>query len=349
MILRLLPLALALAALPARAVVPPINEGTLTLVNEVGYNKLDITLSVTLFGSQTKQSTVTGSLLARLAIDPATDRSPEFTILGGSFQGTPVSFSLRNFLLGSITATSSTIGGTMFTITPPGLIDPATGIGDASQHQFVINQGTVTGSAVGNPLSVNFATDPASGKGSGSATVTITRASTTATRAVCNVTVTLPVNLTEPIPNDYGLTATFSATGTFKAAGQVSVPLSDYLAWTEVQNVPGADPNADPNQDGIPNGLLWALGLSLNANPRPHLIVADPASPRGFRFTLPAGGAGGPLFIESSTSLAPDSWSLASPAELSLPANPLPAGTTGTITIAPSSLPSRFLRLRAEP
>lgn len=349
MTLRLLPLTLALGTLPARAAVPPINEGTLTLVNEAGYNKLNITLAVTLFGSQTKQSTVTGSMLARLAISPATNRSPEFTILSGTFQGTPVSFSLSNFLFGSITATSSTIGGTMFTTTPPGTIDPTTGQGPASQHQFVINQGTVSGTAVGNPINVNFATDPASGTGSGTATVTITRASTTATRAVYNVTVTLPVNLSEPIPNDFGLTATFSASGTFKAAGQVSVPLSDYLAWTEVQNVPGASPDADPNHDGISNGLLWALGLGINSNPRPHLLVANPTSRRGFRLTLPAGGSGGPLFIDSSTSLAPNSWSLASPAELSLPANPLPAGTTGTITIAPSTLPRRFLRLRAQP
>ena len=340
---------LALACLPAHADVPPINQGTLTLVDEAGFNQLTLSLAVSGFGSDSDTSTITGSLLTRLDIDPATGRSPEFTILSGNIQGTPVSLQIRVLFVTIVDVSSTTIGGTVATITPPGTIDPLTGQGDAAQHEVTINQGTVSGTASGSPISFDFTTDPVSGTGSGTATVTITPAGTTSTRGLFNVAVTLPVSLSEPIPNDFGLTATISATGTIKAAGQVSVPLSDYLAWTEAEGVPGADPDADPDADGISNGMVWALGLGFTGDPRPHLLTPSPSAPRRFTFTLPPGGSAGTLFIESSTTLAPGSWTLVSPANLTPPVNPLPPGSSGIVTIGPSLLPARFLRLRAEP
>ncbi len=329
--------------------VPPINQGTLALVNEPGFNQLTLSLAVSGIGSDSDTSTITGSLLTRLDIDPATGRSPEFTILGGNLQGTPVSLQIKVLFVTVVDVSSTTIGGTVATITPPGTIDPLTGQGDAAQHEVTINQGTVSGTASGSPISFDFTTDPVSGTGSGTATVTITPAGTTSTRGLFNVAVTLPVSLSEPIPNDLGLTATISATGTIKAAGQVSVPLSDYLAWTEAEGVPGADPGADPDADGISNGMVWALGLGFTGDPRPHLLTPRPSAPRSFTFTLPPCGSAGTLFIESSTTLAPGSWTLVSPPALSPPVNPLPPGSFGTFTINPPALPARFFRLRAEP
>ena len=349
---RVIPLAAASLCifLPAalRADPPPPNEGVLTLVDEPGYNKIDITLSVALLGSDTDTSTFTGTMNARLDIDPATGLSAEFTLLGGDIEGTPISLSIHS-LFGSVDVTSSTLGGTAATIAPPGVIDPATGAGDAAQHEFTINRGTVSGTAAGNPINVDFSTDPVGGAGEGTESVVITPTRTDATRAYFDVTFILPVQFEKPIENDYGIEASLSGSGTFKATGQVSVPLSDYLAWTEQQGIPGAPPS-EPSKFGmIDNGLLWALGLGVADDPRPHLPRPNPADLRSFLLTLPSSGSAAPIFIEASTTLAPGSWSLVDPSELSAPANPLPAGTSGTLDIAPSTLPARYIRIRAQP
>jgi len=333
------------ATLPTCGDVAPINQGILTLVNEAGYNSMNVRLDIPLFGSQTRTSTITGTVLATLAIDPATNRTPELSISDGVISGTPVSFSMSVFLLGSVKINSSTIGGTAFTTTPPGPVDPPTGNFDATLHQFVMNQGTLTGTAVGSPVDINLANDPFTGTGKGTGNAILVRGPDTATRANYTLTMILPIDFTNPVS-----LGTVRFTGNMKATGQISVPLSDYLAWTESQGTPGANPAADANADGVADGLSWALGLGLADDPRPHLLRPSPSSPPGFTLTLPAGGSAAPLFIEASESMAPDSWVPADPAGLSLPANPLPAGTTGTITVAPSpTLPARFLRLRAQP
>jgi len=351
--LHLLPLAaacLALGVSHSTAELPPANEGTLTLVEEPGYNEIDITLTVDLLGSHsdTDTSTFTGTMQARLDIDPDTGQSPEFTLLGGDIEGSPIALKIST-LLGSIDVSSSTLGGTVSTIAPPGLIDPATGTGDAAQHEFIINRGTVSGTAMGNPISVDFSTNPAGGPGKGTETVDITSVRTDATRAYFQVTFVLPVQFEKPIPNDYGIDATLSGSGTIKATGEVSVPLSDYLAWTEQQGIPGV-PASTPSKFGVTDaGLLWALGLGLSEDPRPHLPRPDPARPRSFVLDLPATGSRGPVFIESSTTLRPGSWTLVAPADLSAPSNPLPPGTTGTISITPAAQSARYLRIRSEP
>lgn len=338
-----------MGALPALHGAAEANRGNLVLVTEPGSNQLAITLKVDLFGSQTKTSTVSGTLDARFAMDPATGRNPEFTILSGAVSATPVSFLLRNFLLGSITASSTTLGGTVSTTTPPGLLDPATGTGDASQHRFVIHQGSVSGSALGNPIATDFASNPATGSGSGTASVSLTRIGSTPTRAVFEVVASVPVSLSQPIPNDYGLNATFSATGTLKAKGQISVPLTPYLAWTETEGIEGAGFAADPEGDSVGHGLLWALGLGHRDQPAPWLPQADPTAPQGFVLRLPDTGSRGPIHLEESTTLAPGSWRPVAAGALPGLANPLPVGTRGEIRIAPSGDRTRYLRLRVQP
>jgi hypothetical protein len=325
------------------------NRGTLTFVQEAGYNQLNITLKVDLFGSQTKTSTVSGTLDTRFAVDPATARSPEFTILSGAISATPVSFLLRNFFLGSISANSTTLGGTASTTRPPGTLDPATGTGDAAQHEFVIHQGSVSGSALGNPIAVDFASTPAGGSGSGTATVTFTPAGTTTTRLLFDVSATFPVSLSQPIPNDYGLNATFSASGTLKAKGRISIARTPYLAWTETQGIDGAPLHGDPDGDGVSLAMLWALGLGKSDLPGPWLIQPDPAEPRGFMLRLPPTGSRAPLHLEESASLAPGSWQPVPPSFLGGMPNPLPVGSAGEIRVQPSPEGNRFVRIRVLP
>ena len=58
-------------------------------------------------------------------------------------------------------------------------VNPANGEFDASQHQFLINEGTLSGTALDQPVSVDFATTPATGAGEGDGSVIITSTGTT--------------------------------------------------------------------------------------------------------------------------------------------------------------------------
>lgn len=345
---------LSLLIAPALAI-EPLNHGTLTLVDEPGFNQLDVGLTVQDAGSASDTSTITGTVDVRLAIDPATARSPELTFLGGSLQGTPIRLRITRFIFITIVdVSSSTLGGTVLTTAPPGLSDPITGLGDAAQHEFQINQGTVTGTAQ-NPLTnertdinMDFSAAPVAGEGSGNTTLTLIPAGTTPTRSLFDVVVTYPVDLTSPVENDLGVTATLTATGTIKAAGQISAPLP-YPDWAVAQGIPGAPPEGDANRDGIQNGIVWALGLSHADDPRPHLLMPNPAVPKGFMLQLPATGNSGAITVEASADLSPGSWLPLSPADLSAGANPLPPGTTGNVMINPPAGTRHFLRLMTNP
>jgi hypothetical protein len=122
----------------------------------------------------------------------------------------------------------------------------------------------------------------------------------------------------------------------------VQVPRTEYLAWTVAEGIPGAPFEGDSNGDGVANGLVWALGLSNSADPRPYLPRPHPLVPGGFLVSLPDGGTAAPILIQSSPHLG--SWSPAS--GVLAPANPLPAASSGNIAIQPNGSPTRFIRLR---
>jgi hypothetical protein len=53
--------------------------------------------------------------------------------------------------------------------------------------------------------------------------------------------------------------------------------------WTLANSIPGALFGDDANDDGIPNGMLWALGLDTSDNPIP------PGTTGTVTITLPSG------------------------------------------------------------
>lgn len=345
----------------ALAELPPANEGGLMLVDEPGFNEVDVTLSVNVLStfSASDVSTFTGGFYARLDIDPVTGRSAVFTLLGGEVEGTPVSTYLNIPFYGAVDISSTTLGGTMLTYSPPGVMDPVSGLGDASQHIFILTRGIISGfifgrnyhydyastpvpgPGLGSEYFYDYSTAPNSGFGIGTQSVTIVPVGSTATRGVFDVTLILPVGFTDSITNAFGFDVTLNDSGIFKARGQISVPLSDYLAWTEQQGIPGADPTGLGGRGEICHALRWALGLGLVDDPLPHLLRPDPSRPRGFALLLPAHGSAGPLTIEASTSLVPGSWKSVG--------SPIPPGTSGSIVVAPSAHPARYLRIRADP
>jgi hypothetical protein len=221
------------------------------------------------------------------------------------------------------------------------MVTPATGSFAANQHRFDIDQGTISGTAFGAAVNETFTPqNPASGTGNGNGSVVLTPTGISGIYQNYSVTVTMPVLINDSFVSGNN-TVAVTATGNLKGTGTLQVPRTAYLAWTIAQNIPNAPFNGDANGDGVSNGVLWALGLNANSNPLPFLPRSNPAVPRGFIVPLPAGGTAAPILIQSSPHLA--TWSPA--AGVSPVANPLPAGTRGTVTIAPDGSPRRFFRL----
>jgi hypothetical protein len=327
-----------LSALPAST--------TLTLVNQTGFNQISVTVDPGFGLDDTETTTLTGTVQAAFNINPANGQTSELTLTNGRANGTDMTFSARAlFNVASYTINVTNLSAAIETLVPPGLVTPATGSFAADQHGFEIDQGTISGNTTGlvgnNTINESFTPEsPASGTGNGDGTVVLLHTGDSGLYRNYSVTVTLPVAISDTFLAGTTSVA-ITATGTIRAAGTVQVPKSGYHAWTLAQGIPNAPFNGDPDNDGISNGLLWALGLNANSNPRPYLPRPNPAAPGGFLFALPPGGTAAPILIQSSGNLG--TWGPAG--SVGPVANPVPPGTSGNVTVAPDSSPRRFIRL----
>lgn len=326
-----------LAAIPANT--------TLTLVSDPNLNKVTVTVDPGYSLNDSDVTTLTGTVQAFFDVNPANGQTTELTLVNGRANGTNMNFARSIFLLGGYNINVTNLSTALYTIAPPGVVTPATGSFAANQHRFDIDQGTITGTTsgllAGAPINEAFTPqNPATGTGSGNGSVVLTPTGTSGIYQNYSVTVIMPVSINDSFVSGTN-TVAVTGTGTLKGTGTLQVPRTAYLAWTVAENIPNAPFNGDPDGDGVSNGLLWALGLNAGSNPLPYLPRPNPAVPGGFIVPLPAGGTAGPILIQSSPHLA--SWAPAT--GITPVTNPLPAGTAGTVTIAPDASPRRFIRL----
>lgn len=335
-----------LAALPLLAGATPL---TLSLVETQADNQVTIGVSVPAIGSDEDISTLTGTVQAEITVDPATDRVSELTFLSADVNGSPIALrAAALFNIASFSLTSTVIGGNLTTPVPPGLVTPETGVFDSSQHYFEINEGSISGNVnvlgTNNPVNVNFSTEPVGAFGSNPGGVWAVPTAATPASKTYTVVVIMPLEITE-VQTIQGQEVTITATGILNASGEVTVPIgTPYEQWTVANAIAGAPFTGDHDLDGVTNGLLWGLGLQAGDDPSPNLPVVSGTTAQ---LVLPAGGSAADLWIETSTSLAPDSWVNLRAEALSTGTNPLPAGTAGPVTInLPPGDRVRGLRLR---
>jgi hypothetical protein len=198
----------------------------------------------------------------------------------------------------------------------------------------------------GTTFGNNFAETPLSGTGEGTGTVALVEipaSATTATRT-WKTTLTLPLNILQTSDLN-GTAVTIRFTGTLRAESNVVVPRNGFYQWTLANSLP--TPAFDSQvRPGEPYGMVWAMGLAPTASLRPHLpVIALAGGPRA-QISLPPAGTAAPLIVEISDLLSTGSWSPAPAAAVSIGANPLPAGTSGSVSVQLSG-PKQFVRLRA--
>jgi hypothetical protein len=228
-------------------------------------------------------------------------------------------------------------------------VNPDTGVFAANQHGFTLDQGAFVGTAAGQPFSETLSpTNTFSGLGTGNGSLTLTPAGTSGPYKLFNAVVIMPVAINQSIVSS-GVTTVITATGTIKAIGQIQMPSSEFNAWMIGQGATSFVPTADTAGNGAPDGIKWALGLGLFDNPLPFLLKPVPAAPGTFTISLPPGGTAAPLTVESSSTLLPGSWSTVPSGQMAPSVNPIPVGSTGQISITPTTANKLFLRLRANP
>ena len=351
--------ALTITALSAVSAMAFPGTGTLTLTTPTTTeNKLSVTIGATVSGltaSDTRTTNISGTLNVAMNIDPASKGATEFTINSGDISMTDMAFTLKALVFITV-ANVNTAGmkGTAFTPVPPGLVTP-TGTGgsfDAAQHNLRINQGTITGSITATtpatPIDANFADSPVEGPGTGNGTLTVVLGTATATHRNCTVTITLPVDFSQNQDLD-GTAVTVKVKGTIKAAGTIPVPLNSWIDWKLSNNLSALAFSTVPASGAAPLGLAWAMGL----DPGVPASMVTPTMTGGAlpaaALVLPATGTRGPLRLEQSDSLTGGSWQIVPASAISLGQNPLPAGSSGTVTVQwPSPAARRFIRVGAQ-
>lgn len=312
----------------------------LTLVDEPGANTLLVELDPGAFASD-DSTTLTGSVTADLEVDPDTGEVSAIGLRDGRVDGTDMSFSEGFGSLGYDLVVRD-FSAAVFTPDPLQPVSPSSGDFDASLHRFRVDQGTITGEALGQAVDESFSDEPVTGDGGGTANLSLTETGTSELHVTFDVVLTLPVAVNDSFDAD-GTPVNVTADGTIKAAGTIDVPKSDYLAWTIAGGIDGADAGADANGDGIPNALAWAAGFEVDADARAVMPRAN--ADGSFTFEVPE--TRGDIILLASDDLA--TWEPVLFERISTLFNPLQPGTSGEVTVDPSGNPAEFLRLRVDP
>lgn len=344
--LRLLPL--PLLAAPALAL--PVTVELDLIEDDAAFNRLRITVDpqvgvpfVDL--SDTQTTVLTGTMIAAFDFDPATGQVASMTLDGGRVNASDVTFSesIRIlFTTYSYEVSTSALSGTVFTPAPPApLLDPTAGTFDAADHGFRLDQGSMSGQALGNPIALSVSPEePFEGTGSGTGKITVSEEANSGDTTTYEFSIELPVSLDDSF-DATDLTVGITASGTLKATGTIDLVIDPYAAWAAAEGIPGAPREGDTNADGVANAISWALGLGADENARPWLPVATPSG--GFTLELPPGGTAVPLRIVSAPGLS--GWQPVPLERLSSGANPLPAGSSGSVIISSAGISSEYLRL----
>lgn len=297
------------------------NIGSLTLVEEAGFNQFDITVGAS-GASDRDRTSLTGTAEVALNIDPTSGTTDSLVITGADISATDMNFTLRAFFIITVASLNAeNLKGTADTPLGFGPVNRETGKFDAALHTFTLNEGTISGEALDNPVNSDVSESPITGNGTGEGTVALTNPVEGPDRKVFyDVTVTLPISIDDTIPvEEGGIEASVEVSGTLKAVGTAFIIRPPtYDEWAAELGL------AENQQDGfdlnprIPNDVLFALG---HDNPTVSTELFQMTA-EGLRLNVAESGMRSNVVFEYSSDC--DNW------------GPLPAGHLLT---SPSEVP----------
>ncbi|MFP6879679.1 MAG: hypothetical protein VCA34_01935 [Roseibacillus sp.] len=315
---------------------------TLTITPGGEFNSIELEIVPPALPSDSDATDLDGTLDVKLEINPDTNQVSEMTVIDGDATGSAIHLSGSNFL-GNYDFTSSELGAEVITPVPPGIVDPLTGEFDASAHQLTVNAGVLSGSiavpllGIDEEIAFDFSAAPFGGTGSGTGTVTLTHTGSTPISKDYDIVVLFPISIVNEVDAG-GVLIPIAADGLIRAVGIASVPIAPadpFVTWTEDNGIAGASFDGDENGDGVANGLQWALGLDASTAPFSALLqpVGDTGATVDFTVTFPAGGSAAEISVLVSNDPETNPFAPLTSGSVST-GNPIPAGTTGTVTIS---------------
>ncbi|MFM2242588.1 MAG: hypothetical protein RLZ97_1443 [Verrucomicrobiota bacterium] len=345
----LLALTCAAHAAPGSCLLTLVPPNTATKVNAIEISVQPGTITSL---KDTKKARLAGTMIADLEVDIANNTAIEMSFREGrgtvSGETTPNLTFSKTYLFTTYTVTFTNLSFAIDTPNPPGIVSiPSTGTFDASQHRFLVDQGTANGSYSGGFLgpsgTINQTFTPANplgGPGQGTGTITLVRTGVRPGFIDYSATLNFPVDVNQ-VQGTGNEQVTITAKGEIVATGTFSVSSSGYLQWALEEGVRGEPGNGDVNGDGVSNTLAWALGLDAVEDAKPYLPQVQ--SNRSYLLPLPFTGSGAPLRLMVSQNLS--QWTQVPAQRISTGQNPLPAGAGGNITVSPSTTDREYFRL----
>ena len=204
-----------LAMLPGAVVAETVNLDLNLLPPAAGTNR--ITIGVEALGfSDSETSDISGVL--NVDLNASFDSSEIASATGltvienqSSVAATDANFQLNLGIFGTLEVNTLGLGGTVRTPSPPGPVSGTTF--NASDHQIVLNQGTITNSLTSDDIDLSIS--PVIGTTVATGILAVSTPTITAHVATYDVTATLPVNFTDDFVVDIGfpVTVTVSASG----------------------------------------------------------------------------------------------------------------------------------------
>ncbi|MGJ8698029.1 MAG: hypothetical protein ACSHYF_17045 [Verrucomicrobiaceae bacterium] len=340
------PAFLATFALAHTLLVAQPNTANLTLVDESGFNELDISVrALTLNDSDT--AILTGFINISLNIDPLTGKTDQLGVTESEVAASDVSFNLSNFLLSA----ELDAKGLMGTASTPGGTSPVNEAGefDAALHEVTINSGTLSGEANGDPINNDISETPITGTGAGTGTILLSNPVPGPNgRIDYDVTLTMPVTLSDDIPTGvviFGneVMATIQVSGTVKATGTTYTYLiPDYPDWAASQQLAS---NSQTSFDITPlmtNSLVHALGF--DATNFPGQLLTHSA--HGLTLAMASSPVRSNVTIEYSSDLT--SWRTAPESHFTTGSPNLSPGHLGDLLLNPPG-PRAYYRFVPSP
>jgi autotransporter-associated beta strand protein len=295
---------LCLLTIVSASAVPATSN--LTLVNQAGFNQIAVTVDPGSGLSDTEVTTLTGSVDALFNIDPQSGSVSELTFTNGRANGTNMTFSRSIFFLGGYNITVSNLSSSLYTVLPPGVVNPINGQFEGNQHAFLIDQGNINGSTNGlignNTINESFSSaNPASGNGSGSGTVTLTNLGDSGNFRIYDSVVTLPVTIADTFLAG-STNVNLTGSGTLKFAGRTQVPINQTVAdtlWTGAVNQDWKNPFNWSN--GVPqeSAPQWSAFINTASGNFPSITI--PGNYQGDWDIVVGGGTNGRLDQSAGT------------------------------------------------
>lgn len=274
------------------------NRAQLTLVDENGFNQFEIKIGASGF-SDTDTTTLTGTADITLDIDPSKGTTRSIFINDADINASDLSFELGFFFAPIAELDARNLKGTAFTPLAGGTVNPLTGEFDASLHTFTIDEGIITGDALGSDVNSDISEAPITGAGNGQGTISLENPIEGEGRKIFyDVTITLPVEINDVIPVDGGINANVEVSGTLKATGTIFIirPLN-YQEWSEEEGIAPSRQDEFDLHPHIPNDVLYAMGHSSETVPTDLFILSD----AGLQLNTASAGMRAEVIIEHSS------------------------------------------------